>query len=122
MGQVFCIKRTTTDLQGNVVKGRTSTEELTFGLTSLSPDKASAPRLLRFNRYHWGIENRLHYVRDMTFDEDRSRVRTGCRPRMMASLRNLAISLARLAGAENIAATTRYLGRQAQRPLRVIGL
>jgi hypothetical protein len=66
--------------------------------------------------------HRLHHVRDMTFDEDRSQVRKDRRPHTMATLRNIAISLLRLAGAENIAAATRYLGRQLQRPLRLLGL
>jgi hypothetical protein len=122
VGQVFCIRRTTTDLDGNVVKGRTSIEETVYGLTSLSPQRASPALLLAYNRGHWQIENRLHHVRDMTYDEDRSRVRRARRPHVMATLRNVAISLLRLAGAENIAAATRHLGRQAERPLRLLGL
>ena len=58
----------------------------------------------------------------MTFDEDRSQVRTGARPRAMASLRNAAISLLRLAGAECIAAATRHLQRRTKRVLRLLGL
>jgi hypothetical protein len=54
------------------------------------------------NRNHWGIENRLHYVRDVTFEEDSSRIRTGNAPRVMASLRNLVISILRLAGINSI--------------------
>nr|WP_258050037.1 hypothetical protein [Streptomyces finlayi] len=53
---------------------------------------------------HWEIENRLHWVRDVTFDEDRSQVRTGNAPRVMAGLRNTAITLLRLDGHDNIAA------------------
>jgi hypothetical protein len=120
--QVFCIRRTTTDLEGNVVKGRQSTTETVYGVTSLSPEQASPAQLLAYNRDHWQIENRLHHVRDMTYDEDRSRVRRGRRPHAMATLRNVAISLLRLAGAQNIAAATRYLGRQTERPLRLLGL
>ncbi len=122
LGQVFCIRRTTTDLQGNVLKGRKSTEELVYGLTSLRPEQASAAELLAYNRGHWQIENRLHYVRDMTYDEDRSQVRRHRRPHAMATLRNIAISLLRLSGARNLAAATRYLGRQPERPLRLLGL
>jgi hypothetical protein len=120
--QVFCIKRTTTDLEGNVVAGRKTVEEITFGVTSLPVDKASPDRILALNRGHWEIENRLHHVRDMTYDEDRSQVRKGSRPQAMATMRNLAISLLRLAGADNIAAATRYLGRKVERPLRLLGL
>lgn len=122
VAQVFCIKRTTTDLAGKVVRGRKTIEEMTWGVTSLSAKKASADRLLALNRGHWVIENRLHHVRDMTYDEDRSQVRKGNRPHAMASLRNLAISLLRLAGAPCIAAATRYLSRHAARPLRLLGL
>mgnify|MGYP001591773869 CR=1 FL=1 len=120
--QVFFIKRTTTNLAGQVVAGRKTIEELVVGLTSLSVAQASPARLLSLNRGEWEIENRLHYVRDMTYDEDRSQVRKGNRPQVMAGIRNLAISLVRLAGAESIAAATRYLGRQLDRPLRLLGL
>ena len=120
MGQVFCIKRTTTDLAGNLVAGRKTIEELVVGVTSLSPEHAPPERVLALNRGEWEIENRLHYVRDMTYDEDRSQVRKANRPQAMAGIRNLAISLLRLAGAESIAAATRYLGRQLQRPLRLL--
>jgi predicted transposase YbfD/YdcC len=105
-----------------VVKGRTSTVETVHGLTSLSSDRASPAQLLAYNRDHWQIENRLHHVRDMTYDEDRSQVRRGRRPHAMATIRNIAISLLRLAGAENISAATRYLGRGLERPLRLLGL
>ena len=54
-------------------------------------------RLLNLWRGHWGIENRVHWVRDATPDEDRSQVRTGAAPQIMAALRNMTISLLRLA-------------------------
>jgi len=122
VGQVFCIRRTATDLNGNLVKGRKSKTETVYGLTSLTPEQASPAELLGYNRGHWEIENRLHHVRDMTYDEDRSQVRKGRRPHAMATLRNVAISLLRLAGAQNIAAATRHLGRKSERPLRLLGL
>ncbi len=122
VGQVFRIRRTTTDLDGNVVKGRKSIEETVYGLTSLSEERASPMQVLAHNRGQWQIENCLHHVRDMTYDEDRSQVRKQQRPHAMASLRNIAISLLRLAGVENIAAATRYLGRRPERPLRLLGL
>jgi predicted transposase YbfD/YdcC len=60
------------------------------------PSPACHPswRLLELNRRHWSIENRSHYVRDVTFDGDRSRIRIGHGPAVMASLRNFAIALA----------------------------
>ncbi len=91
-------------------------------MSSLTQQKASAADLLRHVRGHWEIENRLHYVRDVTFDEDRSQVRRGSGPQMMASLRNLAISLLRMAGATNIASATRHLGRRSDKALRLLGL
>lgn len=96
--------------------------ETVYGLTSLPPHRCSPAQLLAYNRGHWEIENRLHHVRDMTYDEDRSQVRRDARPHAMATIRNIAISLLRLAGAENIAAATRYLGWRVERPLRLLGL
>ena len=97
--------------------------ETVFCITSLTPDKADAARLLKLNRDHWSIENRLHYVRDTTFDEDRSQVRKRAAPHMMASLRNLAIGLLRLAGAStNIAAAARFFMRNAERAMELLGV
>ncbi len=64
---------------------------------------------------HWGIENRVHWVRDVTYDEDRSQVRTGTLPRIMASLRNTALNLLRLTGFTDIAAATRHHSRNPER-------
>ena len=64
---------------------------MVYLITSLSPEKADAQRLLSLNRGHWEIENRVHWVRDVDFAEDLSQIRTGSGPRMMATLRNLAI-------------------------------
>jgi predicted transposase YbfD/YdcC len=105
-----------------VVRGRKSTRELCFGLTSLGTTQASPEDLLKLNRGHLHIENRLHHLRDMTYDEDRSQVRKGNRPHAMASLRNAAISLLRLAAATSIAAATRELNRHPEAIMRLIGL
>ena len=102
-GQVFTIERITSDLNGENQRTETA-----YGITSLSPDKANPKELLQIARGHWEIENRLHWVRDVTFDEDRSQIRTKSAPRVMASLRNLAIGLFRKCGASNIAAALRY--------------
>jgi hypothetical protein len=89
-----------------------SSVEVTYLITSLSPSHADARTVLGHSRSHWGIENRLHYVRDRTFDEDRSQVRTGAAPQVMATVRNLALALLRRAGHANIAAALRtYAGR-----------
>jgi hypothetical protein len=117
---VFCIQRTTTDLLGNLVKGRKTTTELCYGVTSI-PGKNVAERVLTLNRGHWGIENRLHHVRDTTYDEDRSQVRTGSRPHAMATIRNIAISIVRIEGASNIAKWSRKLRAASYRVLELIG-
>ena len=115
--QVLRIERIVTKLDGSPLR-----QEVTFGITSLSPEKGSPRRLLELNRGHWGIENRLHWVRDVTFDEDRSQVRKGAGVQVMAALRNLAIGLLRKAGATNIAAALRHCARYAEKALRLLGL
>jgi len=84
------------------------TEEVVYLLTDLTPALASPGRLLELNRGHWGIENRLHYVRDVSFAEDRSRLRTGQAPQILAALRNLAITLIHRQGSTQIAASRRH--------------
>lgn len=79
------------------------TREVEYAITSAGPAWASAADLLGWWRGHWGIENRVHWVRDVTMGEDASRVRTGSGPEAMAGLRNAAISLLRLSGLTNIA-------------------
>lgn len=81
--------------------------EVAFAITNLSRAQASPRALGQLLRNHWRIENSLHYVRDVTFGEDRSRIRTGSGPRVMASMRNLAIAIHRLHGSTNIRHATR---------------
>ena len=94
-------------------RGRVRLEtEVTYAITSVPPQRANAATLLAYLRGHWSIENRLHYVRDVTFDEDRSQVRSGAAPQVLAACRNLALALLRRAGATNVAAALRtYAGR-----------
>jgi hypothetical protein len=94
-------------------------DEVSYAVTSLPPQRADAARLLALLRGHWGIENKLHYVRDVTFDEDRSAVRTASAPQVCAACRNLVIALVRRLGATNIAAACRTF---AGRPLTAIAL
>lgn len=101
--------------------GKVETETV-YGITSLSTIKADPPKLAQYVRGHWSIENSLHYVRDFSFDEDRSQVRTKAGPRVMASLRNLAISLIRLKESNNIFKTLRFISRKPERALSFIGL
>lgn len=115
--QVFCIRREVTSL-----KSYKKTEEIVCAVTSLPPEKTTPKRLLHLNRGHWGIENRLHYVRDVTFDEDRSQIRTRNAPQIMASLRNLVISLFRWFKKSNIAETLRDMAARPYLSLRLLGL
>ena len=91
--------------------GRRPHTETVYAITDLTVRQANPAELADALRSHWGIENRLHRVRDVTFAEDLSQIRTGHGPAVMATLRNLAISLHRLAGATNIAAATRRVSR-----------
>jgi hypothetical protein len=97
-------------------------EETVYGLTSLPPQRADPACLLRTARAHWAIENRSHWVRDVTFDEDRSQVRVGSIPEVMAALRNTAIGLLRAAGHDRIAATCRRLAAQPWAALALLGI
>lgn len=115
--QVFQIERTVT-----VKKTGHQRHEIAYGVTSLTPQQADAARLLQLVRRHWSIENRTHWVRDVTFDEDRSTVRCGNIPQVMAALRNVAIGLARLAGHTNIAAACRYYAAQPWAALALLGV
>ena len=88
------------------VKGKWS-RETCYAVTSLTVTQATYAQLAAIIRGHWGIEDRLHWVRDMDVDEDRSQIRTASGPRIMASLRNLVITILRLAGEASIAAALR---------------
>lgn len=100
--------------------GRRWRTETVYAITDLSAEQTSPAELADAMRGHWGIENRLHWVRDVTYGEDLSQVRTGHGPAVMATLRNLAISLLRKAGATNIAAACRHLSRHPARVLPMI--
>ncbi|MGD1104810.1 MAG: transposase [Terriglobia bacterium] len=115
--QVFTLRREVTEMVSQ--KCRTETVQ---GLSSLPAERATPARLLALSRGQWTIENRLHWVRDVTFDEDRSRVRKGAGAQVMASIRNLAISLLRIAGARYIAPALRRCARSDPQALRLIGL
>lgn len=96
-------------LQRERTVGGKTTVEVVYGLTSLTRAEATAEELLNYTRSHWGIENRLHWVRDETLGEDRCRVRTGSAPRVLASLRNAAIPLLRERRLRSLVAATREL-------------
>jgi predicted transposase YbfD/YdcC len=109
--QVAQLRRTVTR------KGR-KTVEVVYLITS---DRDADPATLAaWVRSHWEIENKLHWVRDVTYQEDKSLVRTGNAPRVMATLRGLAISILRLDGHANIAAANRHHARDPQRTLKLL--
>ena len=104
-----------------VVKGKKQVD-VSYAISSLPATDADARRLLSLSRGHWGIENRLHWVRDVTFDEDRSQVRTGAAPQVLAGLRNLVISLVRRAGHSNVAAALRRHNAHLSEAFDMMGL
>jgi predicted transposase YbfD/YdcC len=105
-------------LRRTVTKKGKKTLEVVYLVTS---DRSASPETLAaWVRSHWHIENKLHWVRDVTYQEDKSLVRTGNAPRVMASLRSLAISILRLDGHANIAAANRHHARDPQRTLKLL--
>jgi predicted transposase YbfD/YdcC len=101
--------------------GRTTTET-TYGLTSLPRHLAGPPQLEQLWRAHWTIENRLHYVRDVTLGEDRCQVHTSHAPQVLAALRNAVLSLLRFHGCANVAAANRRYAAHPQLALQLLGL
>jgi predicted transposase YbfD/YdcC len=99
----------------------TWTREVRYAITSLGP-AVGATTLLAHVRGHWAIENRLHWVRDVTFGEDACRVRRGAAPQVLAGLRNTVIALLRGAGWTNIAEALRHHAWQPGAVLTLLGL
>ena len=120
----FCGVQQVFRLTRRVVHTRTGVlgEETVYGMTSLPASKACPHRLLTLNRGHWHIENKSHYVRDVTFDEDRSQVRCGNIPQVLAALRNAVIGLLRVHGQNNIAAACRSYAARPQAALALLGI
>ena len=104
------------------VKKQVKSAVAVFIITSLDAREAAPVHLAGYVRGQWTIENKVHYVRDVTYREDSSRVRTGPRPRIMATLRNLAIGLIRQAGYTKIAATIREIKHDTTLLIAVLGL
>lgn len=95
-------------------------EEITYGVTSLTPAEASAAQVEVLWRGHWTIENRVHRVRDVTWGEDASQVRLGHAPQALAALRNGLLSLLRARGWSQIADATRHYGAFAHRAIQLL--
>jgi predicted transposase YbfD/YdcC len=115
--QVIQVIRKTRDLRTR--RWRTVT---IYAITSLTFEQARPARLADYIRGHWAIENGLHYLRDTTFAEDGSQVRTGAGPQVMACLRNLAIGALCQTGPVNLAAALRHHARDPRRPLATLGI
>jgi hypothetical protein len=114
--QVLQVTRKTRDLDTNRWRAVT-----VYAITSLSFELGRPARLADLLRGHWAIEA-LHHIRDVTFAEDDSQVRTGAAPNVMAVLRNLVIGVLSRAGPVNIAAALRRHARDPRRPLATLGL
>jgi hypothetical protein len=117
LAQVFPLERAVI-----MKKSEEQRHDVVYGVTSLGPDQAGPERLLSLVRQHWQIENKVHGVRDVTFDEDRSQVRCGSLPQVLAAFRNTAIGLMHWAGETNIAAACRRFAAQPWAALALIGI
>jgi len=110
MSQAFLVERyTVRPVRKNGKTTHVETAVAVLGVTTLTPAKSTPEHVATYIRGHWAIENKSHYVRDVTYSEDASRIGRADKPRVMATLRNIAISLIRLAGHTTIAPTTRAL-------------
>lgn len=113
--QVLQIRRTRT------VKGRKHVE-VVYLICSLPMTAAPPAMAAAWIQGHWFIENKLHWVRDVVFDEDHHQLRTGPGPHVKASLRNTAISLIRLTGHTKTASRLRHHARDSPRPNELLTL
>jgi hypothetical protein len=103
------------------VQGKT-TVEVEYAMTSLKPEQADAQRLSGLVREHWGIENRLHYVRDVTLGEDSCRVRKGSAPQVLAAVRNAVVYLLAGLGTPSRAAAIRRLNAHPEEAIALLDL
>jgi hypothetical protein len=117
LAQALCLEREVVRLNTGEVH-----REVVYAVTSLPPEQTDAQELLRLWRGHWSIENRLHWIRDVGFAEDRSAARTGSVPQILAATRNTVIGLLRAHGHPAITASRRALARNPTAALTLIGL
>src|SRR6266536_796801 len=103
-----------------VDRGHGRIEQRTTWVAPAPPD-LNFPHAAQVVIVQWQVGG-LHWVRDVTFAEDASRIRTSAGPQVMAALRNLAIGLLRQAGQTRIAAGLRHIGRDPARALAFLGL
>lgn len=117
LAQALCLEREVVRLNTGEVR-----RDRAYAVTSLPPEQADAGTLLTLWRGHWGIENRLHWVRDVGFAEDRSAARVGGVPHTLAATRNTVIGLLRAHGHTAIAATRRALAHHPDAAVSLLGL
>jgi len=98
------------------------TREVSYGLTSLAPSRADAAAVEALWRGHWTIENRVHYVRDVSFGEDRGHAAAGATARALASVRNALLYLFRQAGWRLVPDALAHYGASVRRALTLVGL
>ena len=96
-------------------------EETTYAVTSLGPERAGPQELGGYWRGHWGIENRVHYVRDVTMGEDAGQAYTGSTPQATAAIRNALIALLREQGWKSIADALRHHNAHPKKALALLG-
>ena len=106
LGQAFVVER-----QAVEKKTGKPSSEIAYGITSRPSKQANPQRVLKVNRGHWVIENSCHYILDWTFDEDRSRIRTGYGPENMTRLRRFAIGVIKSKGGKSVPQKMRQLTR-----------
>jgi len=103
-------------------KSEKISEETVFVVTNATVENASPSMLMSTLRNHWHIENSSHYVRDVTFGEDKSQIRTGSAPQVFATMRNLSIGIMRLGGENNIAKGLRTTSWENSKSIRAMGI
>lgn len=118
--QVFRITRVR-KLRERVTGELNTTTEVVYGITDLTRDQADAERLLDFNRSHWGIENKIHHARDVTFGEDLHQAKGDNGPHVLAAMRNTAIAICRLYKYVNLAEARRIFAWDSQRLFDIFG-
>jgi len=110
--QVFKVEKTVTQIKTNQ-----TSNEVTYGITSCSPEKADAQQMLKWVRGYWGIENGLHYRRDVTLREDATRMSNPTMANAMATINNFMIGLTQKLGFSNLADARRQFGYKIGRQL-----
>ena len=109
-------------VDSEVVKDGTTSHETRYFITSVARAVADAAQLLTWARGHGSIENRSHYVRDVTMSEDSSRIRKRSGPQVMAALRNATIGFLRTLGQANIAESLRRNASQVRELFAKLGI